>query len=765
MGNKASRVAPADTRWYFYERRWRPYGDDNQEFISTHYLAGQPLVEVLTTGNRKYSINFRTMKETNLQTGKTRDLKCDAIFQDGAPDSISQKSTKAASENGSLPLSISIEMGKFEQELASHLLSNRMRVLDLFHAIDKDRNETLTKQELHDYFLAKVFDDIPWEVTENVFSEMEDPKLPGRVTSSQFSQAVRKFRRIAFLEALPNAKPKENTSAFKQTQAACASSSGQLGKSRLHKRMHVSCFDVDDFRSGTPKRERQSSTKGGPPIPLPTSPDARPKLSFESNSLASFSDHASSSEKTSTWLDRQRDRERLLEKMKFAVAYWDHAFMFSNEHSSIRHEENHKRIDEGTEPANFSRDCSKIEAALIAVVADLEQISNAITAAYEADLKKDEAQRLRETEKDKAALEEIDEAMKSSNELLSKLLRNKTNKTPEEWRALEDTEATVHHLMKEQNERLKSLEMSAKLRVKMTGNEIENHDEQGSSLTILMAQQAALKTIKTAAERVAFRLLVEAEKRAYEKYSTSLPIVKKRETDRLIEAAVAAEAAESEAMALAKEAWIEAETLMFADLPGLEDDGSSLEYLELPDLRMVVQRVFEATVPQGIGSYVEKATPIEGHPWYYDFKDSALGRVLINERGTVAPDFRRYDMAIRPFLDAPLKGDRAAWGALLTAIFNQWSESPQTYQNLALEHMRYIVFDTETREFGFKALLREDWKAAEKDKVLSQQYSNAAERRFSVSKRVTDDKGVDFFVSHNVSLGHAAYHIYYSFVS
>jgi hypothetical protein len=97
--------------------------------------------------------------------------------------------------------------------------------------------------------------------------------------------------------------------------------------------------------------------------------------------------------------------------------------------------------------------------------------------------------------------------------------------------------------------------------------------------------------------------------------------------------------------------------------------------------------------------------------------------------------------------------------ALLTAIFSQWSKSPKDIKRQARESMRYVVFDKQTRLYGFSALLREDWanlyakakESAAANEALEVAKKNAADR-FKLSKKLdpTDsNQQVDFFVSHN----------------
>ena len=62
-------------------------------------------------------------------------------------------------------------------------------------------------------------------------------------------------------------------------------------------------------------------------------------------------------------------------------------------------------------------------------------------------------------------------------------------------------------------------------------------------------------------------------------------------------------------------------------------------------------------------------------------------QVLFNERGTVAAPFRDHTLELMPYRDY-LAGDRTAWGALLTSIFNQWSRSPADFRESARAHLR-----------------------------------------------------------------------------
>jgi hypothetical protein len=129
--------------------------------------------------------------------------------------------------------------------------------------------------------------------------------------------------------------------------------------------------------------------------------------------------------------------------------------------------------------------------------------------------------------------------------------------------------------------------------------------------------------------------------------------------------------------------------------------------------------------------------------------------VLFNKRGMVSEEFMPHQFEITPFFQH-LKGDRAAWGALLTSIFNRWSRTPGDFKAMATKNMRYIVFDPPTRNVGFSSLLREDWASlteqdAQGHKAPLKAANARAAQRFGLSHKLEaeDPQGVDFFVSHN----------------
>lgn len=175
-----------------------------------------------------------------------------------------------------------------------------------------------------------------------------------------------------------------------------------------------------------------------------------------------------------------------------------------------------------------------------------------------------------------------------------------------------------------------------------------------------------------------------------------------------------------------------------------------VSYASLPQVRAVTTRVFNNTVGRANQSTLSLNTkwPEEGEPGYYEFRTSALGHVLFNERGFVAKGFQSHGVHLSAF-KGHLKGDRSAWGALLTSLFNQWNKDPADYRVTAAKHMRYVVLDDATRALGFESLLREDWAALDKDPQARKSAAKMATRRFNLSRPMQDAIGVDFFVSHN----------------
>lgn len=80
------------------------------------------------------------------------------------------------------------------------------------------------------------------------------------------------------------------------------------------------------------------------------------------------------------------------------------------------------------------------------------------------------------------------------------------------------------------------------------------------------------------------------------------------------------------------------------------------DYIPLPKLREDVCFYFqkyEKKIENGIG--VKK----KGDVGYYKFKESSLGRVLINQYGVVAPEFRSHEIEIDRYKELD---DRPAWG-------------------------------------------------------------------------------------------------------
>lgn len=67
---------------------------------------------------------------------------------------------------------------------------------------------------------------------------------------------------------------------------------------------------------------------------------------------------------------------------------------------------------------------------------------------------------------------------------------------------------------------------------------------------------------------------------------------------------------------------------------------------------------------------------------------------MYSERGIVSRDFNDRATELYPY-QSHLKGDRAAWGALLTSIVNQWDKSPAHYRTAAREDLRFVTFDAE----------------------------------------------------------------------
>jgi hypothetical protein len=197
-----------------------------------------------------------------------------------------------------------------------------------------------------------------------------------------------------------------------------------------------------------------------------------------------------------------------------------------------------------------------------------------------------------------------------------------------------------------------------------------------------------------------------------------------------------------------------------------------ISYSALPVIRAAATRVFDMQVgrslPDPANTQVAHKNPMErnarkwevlvGKCWpeqadegFYSFKESSLGQILFNRHGEVSMAHWDKFAEILPFGDQHLRGNRQAWGALLTSLVNQWKEPVHFYRQQCAESLRYVVFDEAVREMGFAALLREDWRSlSEKgDEAELKAAQLAARRRFQLSKLMRDEIGVDFFVSHN----------------
>lgn len=64
--------------------------------------------------------------------------------------------------------------------------------LDIFHSIDKDHDGRLTTEELHTFFVERVWDETPRALTEVVYREMGGTPLAG-ISLQQFSIHLRRL--------------------------------------------------------------------------------------------------------------------------------------------------------------------------------------------------------------------------------------------------------------------------------------------------------------------------------------------------------------------------------------------------------------------------------------------------------------------------------------------------------------------------------------------------------------------------------------------
>ena len=137
----------------------------------------------------------------------------------------------------------------------------------------------------------------------------------------------------------------------------------------------------------------------------------------------------------------------------------------------------------------------------------------------------------------------------------------------------------------------------------------------------------------------------------------------------------------------------------------------------------------------------------------YDFADTALGDVLRDPKGNF--HYLNNRKVVRSAMETR---DRRRWGAVVNVFLVNESDGirqdPEELYAIASRELRYVEFNDEVIALGHDALLRDsvdDRGEFTPDAIAS------AEHRFSLAKSVTDEKGVDFFVSHNWHNGNAFY--------
>jgi hypothetical protein len=695
----------------------------------------------------------------------------------------------------------------FEAELLGFLVTNSLQYIDLFHAIDTSRNGAVTRAELHAFCTSRIWPDLPWRVTEHVFSAMEDPAQPNRVAFADFSQHVDQFRRIKAFEAAAALNSAANASsvsarariASQQSRSAAAASSPSSSSSPFVRPSRARRgSQVRDSALSPPYLQRMALQNAlSPPVhaggvrrrggsgdaTFSLSPTTSEGHAAAAEALIANVDtaewdaayeaaYAIASEKSSagsTWLERQRARlrrqrrwaaaaeacacaarlgEAAADERKAAASHAATLLGPARSNLELAVDGGFAALAELLKQEAFAakgrlQECARADAAQRNAEEAAEADAGRVLAANVAAAQAEHAEAA-------AALKRPDASATASPAAVGPLRSSPKKRAPSAstenaWNRTEDAAAALFAAQRAMGAHAAAVKRAAEIRRPVL---------QLETVPLLSAEAAQL-CAAVALDAVASRAF------AAERATLLLHAAEGLNPGGHL--AGKAMAAEQRRRAAADALWarLALDDQAADDSEGRSSSGVSdllrppppqVAYLSLPQLRAATTRVFDATVGHAARTSFSVHTrwPEEGDPGYYEFQASALGQVLFNARGTVAEDFRAHAAHIVPFR-AYLKGDRAAWGALLTALFNNWDETPAVYRAAAQEHLRFVVLDEATRAVGFQSLLREDWAALSKHPKARKAAEQGAAKRFKLSQPMRDAVGVDFFVSHNWS--------------
>mmetsp|Transcript_16341 Transcript_16341/g.19326 ORF Transcript_16341/g.19326 Transcript_16341/m.19326 type:complete len:1650 (+) Transcript_16341:92-5041(+) len=721
---------------------WVEYGHNTsiRDALCKGFLNGDDLINNIPTVNgQMLNFDIDAMVEINVTTMKRRDLRCE--YSGEHPP----KRPKPYFEQS--------ELDEFEAHILSFLVSNQLRFSDIFHEIDHDRNGWLTKSEVHSFFLHNIWTETPPDVTTHIFASMESGGDVGRVSYYSFSHAAKKMKKVLAFESQKKSVILTKKLALKQSRAAAASSRHSGSKihidpqhslperfdSNLSSPVEVfkipsaifgddSDDDDDDGKNEMEKDDRDQNVvvkgkKRPPRIRIPLKYKEKSELSPRSWIVAS-------------WYWRVGARASEARHLSALACSKSHALLMLNSHRVHHHTEDAEKLKQQElhkAATEFASEVSNIN----------KELDEALTLAIE-------------EEKNNALIAKekvlnLDQLIKVESEKLEiltnnhkKVDRSNINLLNSSWELIEDSRAKLHILQidytKAQQYHLKASTLPsisstcAKHVSEMTAVLIEN--------TRLMAQAI----VNTELSRIDLHIAENEHVVRYKQAHKKICVLQAQSTFDI------AKQNEVSALRLYNEAEINVDKAVQAlDCEDLVYHNS-IDYLKISELRNEVQCLFDANEAK-LNAKGGKGKDDEG---YYPFTESSLGQTLFNARGTVAPEFRSHQLHIAPYREH-LSGDRGAWGALLTAIFNQWTKTPSEIRVEAKKSLRYVVFNSEVRALGYSALLREDWCSLVKDDKLYRKACGSAIKRFKMSQAMKDDIGVDFFVSHNWSDENAPY--------
>jgi hypothetical protein len=180
MGAGASACDVAETatemgKWSVLEnQKWRYYDPAVQAEIIAAVTASADNVVITRGSNESCTLDFRLMKETNNVTGDTQDLRCEKSSRSQIQSTSSRyRVSQSSARNIDVDGVLAKEIEKFEVKLLEYLVSNSLRCVDVFHAIDIRRKGTVTRADLHSFCTKKIWPGMPKRVSDKVFSVME----------------------------------------------------------------------------------------------------------------------------------------------------------------------------------------------------------------------------------------------------------------------------------------------------------------------------------------------------------------------------------------------------------------------------------------------------------------------------------------------------------------------------------------------------------------------------------------------------------------